>query len=129
MSLKPSRVARGSRADRTPNRGVQSRSPLPTGYRRFAAHAGTRPTPATIPSLQAALAVYRGDFLEGFYVRDAPDFEQWVLRQRADYREAVVNGLHTLATYAEQHAIYPKRSSTPAVCWRWNRGAKKRIAT
>jgi predicted ATPase/DNA-binding SARP family transcriptional activator len=75
---------------------------------RFAAHAGTLPTPATIQSLQAALAVYRGDFLEGFYVRDAPDFEQWVLSQRAHYRESVVNGLHTLATYAEQQNDLPQ---------------------
>ncbi len=61
------------------------------------------PTPETIQSLQAALALYRGDFLEGFYVRDAPDFEQWLLIQRAHYREAMVNGLHTLANYADQH--------------------------
>jgi len=59
-------------------------------------------TPATSHALQATLALYRGDFLEGFYVREAPDFEQWVLVQRAHYREAVVQGLHTLANYAEQ---------------------------
>jgi hypothetical protein len=35
-------------------------------------------TPETIHTWQAALTLYRGDFLEGFYVRDAPDFEQWV---------------------------------------------------
>ncbi len=75
---------------------------------RFAAHVGTRPTPATVQSLQSALAVYRGDFLEGFYVRDAPDLEQWVLSQRAYYREAVVNGLHALATYAEQLGDLPQ---------------------
>ncbi len=51
---------------------------------------GQPPTPATIQSLQSALALYRGDFLEGFYGRDAPDFEQWVLVQRANYREAVI---------------------------------------
>lgn len=59
-------------------------------------------TPKTIPSWQAALALYRGDFLEGFYVRGTPDFEQWVLVQRAHYREAVVQGLHTLANYFDQ---------------------------
>ena len=29
--------------------------------------------------LQEALGLYRGDFLEGFYVRSAPDFETWWL--------------------------------------------------
>ena len=59
-------------------------------------------TPATHTSYQNALTLYRGDFLEGFYVRDAPDFEQWVLVQRAHYREAVMQGLHTLAHWHEQ---------------------------
>jgi DNA-binding SARP family transcriptional activator len=37
-----------------------------------------------------------------FYVREAPDFEQWVLVQRAHFREAVLQGLHTLANWHEQ---------------------------
>ncbi|MCB0061127.1 MAG: AAA family ATPase, partial [Caldilineaceae bacterium] len=68
----------------------------------FLAGIAQPPTPETIRSWQAALALYRGDFLEGFYVRDAPDFEQWVLTQRAYYREAVINGLHTLANFCNQ---------------------------
>ena len=69
---------------------------------RFMTGMGQPPTPETIHTWQAALALYRGDFLEGFYVRDAPDFEQWVLVQRAYYREAVMQGLHTLAHWHEQ---------------------------
>ncbi|MFN8441615.1 MAG: BTAD domain-containing putative transcriptional regulator [Caldilineaceae bacterium] len=68
----------------------------------FLAGIAQSPTPETIASWQAALALYRGDFLEGFYVRDAPEFEQWVLVQRAHYREAVVQGLYTLANYFDQ---------------------------
>ena len=74
----------------------------------FIADVAQPPTAATIPAWQAALTFYRGDFLEGFYVRDAPDFEQWVLVQRAHYREAVVQGLHTLANYAEQQGDLPQ---------------------
>ncbi len=69
---------------------------------RFTDSVSAPPTPATIQRLQATLALYQGDFLEGFYVRNAPDFEQWLLTQRAHYREAVVNGLHALANYAGQ---------------------------
>ncbi|MEJ5199555.1 MAG: BTAD domain-containing putative transcriptional regulator, partial [Anaerolineae bacterium] len=46
---------------------------------------------------QAAADLYRGDFLAGFYVRDAPDFEEWMLAQRARYRELALNAFHALA--------------------------------
>jgi DNA-binding SARP family transcriptional activator len=74
---------------------------------RFAAGVDVPPTPETLQPLHAALALYRGDFLEGFYVRDAPDFEQWVLVQRAHYRETIVQGIHALATFADQHGDLP----------------------
>ncbi|MEZ4678472.1 MAG: BTAD domain-containing putative transcriptional regulator [Caldilineaceae bacterium] len=74
----------------------------------FLAGIGQPPTPETLPTWQAALALYRGDFLEGFYVREAPDFEQWGLVQRAYYREAVLQGLHTLANYTEQGGDLPQ---------------------
>jgi predicted ATPase/DNA-binding SARP family transcriptional activator len=74
---------------------------------RFAAGIDASPTPETLQPLQAALALYRGDFLEGFYVRDAADFEQWVLVQRAQFREAIVQGVHALATFADQHGDLP----------------------
>ncbi|MFN8441617.1 MAG: BTAD domain-containing putative transcriptional regulator [Caldilineaceae bacterium] len=77
----------------------------------FLAGIGQSPTPETIPTWQAALALYRGDFLEGFYVRDAPEFEQWVLVQRAHYREAVVQGLHTVANWHDQQGDLPQAIS------------------
>lgn len=46
---------------------------------------------------QTAADLYRGDFLAGFYVRNAPDFEEWMLAQRARYRELALNALHALA--------------------------------
>lgn len=52
--------------------------------------------------LKRAVARYRGDFLEGFYVHDAPLFEEWVAGQRERLRGLVLGALHTLATfYAE----------------------------
>lgn len=64
-------------------------------------------TQETSPTAQATLALYRGDFLEGFYVREAPDFEQWLLLQRVHYREAVINGLHALTGFHEQAGDLP----------------------
>ncbi|MBI3165904.1 MAG: hypothetical protein HYZ24_14570, partial [Chloroflexi bacterium] len=43
------------------------------------------PEPASV-ILADSLRLYRGDFLEGFHVRDAPDFEDWMLTERARLR-------------------------------------------
>lgn len=47
--------------------------------------------------LQQAIALYQGDFLEGFYVRNAPAFEAWMLTERARLRELMLTGLARLA--------------------------------
>jgi len=56
-----------------------------------------------LEALDKAVKLYRGDFLDGLYVRDAPEFEIWVLTQRARLRELALRALHTLAAnYARQ---------------------------
>lgn len=58
---------------------------------------------AETEQLQEAVKLYQGDFLAGFYVRDAPLFEEWVLAQRATLREAALQALHKLvAQYARR---------------------------
>ena len=51
----------------------------------------------TESSLRRAVELYRGDLLEGFYVRDALDFESWWLSERARLRELMLHSLHGLA--------------------------------
>lgn len=54
-------------------------------------------------TLQKAAELYRGDFLAGFVVRDAPEFEEWMLAQRARFRELALHALHNLTeAYLEQ---------------------------
>lgn len=48
--------------------------------------------------LQAAVDLYRGEFLAGFTIRHAPVFEEWVVMQRTHMHQLVVQGLYTLAT-------------------------------
>jgi DNA-binding SARP family transcriptional activator len=56
-----------------------------------------------VKRLQEAVELYRGDFLTGYYVRNAPDFETWMLAEQARLRELVIQALHTLANHhAEQ---------------------------
>ncbi|MEZ4681012.1 MAG: bacterial transcriptional activator domain-containing protein [Caldilineaceae bacterium] len=62
-----------------------------------------QPTAQTVPELTAAIERYRGDFLEGFYVQDAPEFEQWVLLERARLRVSALQLLDALSRFhAEQ---------------------------
>ncbi|MBE7534662.1 MAG: hypothetical protein HS124_02890 [Anaerolineales bacterium] len=56
------------------------------------------PQPASV-ILTDSLRLYRGDFLEGFHVRDAPDFEDWMLTERARLRELALQALHTLTQF------------------------------
>ena len=50
----------------------------------------------------AALASYRGEFLDGFYINDAPEFERWVERERGRLAAACDGVLETRAGAAEQ---------------------------
>ncbi len=59
-----------------------------------------------IQHVQGAIALYRGDFLEGFHVRDAPDFDEWLLWQRERLGEQALQALQTLAAYHASRREY-----------------------
>lgn len=61
----------------------------------------------SVEQLSEAVELYRGEFLEGFYVRDALAFEEWVVTQRARYRELALQGLHLLAAHYVKQGDYP----------------------
>ncbi len=52
---------------------------------------------AQVEAWEAAAGLYHGDFLAGFWVREAPGFEEWLLAQRVRYRELALHTLHALA--------------------------------
>jgi DNA-binding SARP family transcriptional activator/predicted ATPase len=62
--------------------------------------------------LQARADLYRGDFLEGFHVRNAPDFEQWLLVERERLRSAAVQLFANLATGYQQSGQLPDAINT-----------------
>jgi DNA-binding SARP family transcriptional activator len=47
--------------------------------------------------LDAAAALYRGPFLDGFFLKDAPEFERWADQQRSRLARRAVDALTTLA--------------------------------
>jgi predicted ATPase/DNA-binding SARP family transcriptional activator len=78
---------------------------------------------AAVGQLEEAVGLYRGDFLAGFHVHDAPEFEHWVAAERTRLHELALTSLHALATgYAEAgdlaHAIAHTRHALALEPWR-----------
>jgi len=55
---------------------------------------------------EEAIALYRGDFLEGFFIRDSVAFEEWVLTRRQQIAQQLSTALRHLATAYEQSGRY-----------------------
>lgn len=49
-----------------------------------------------------ALEIYRGEFLSGLHVDDAPDIERWIEDRRAQFRRAAIAAARTAAEIEEQ---------------------------
>jgi predicted ATPase/tetratricopeptide (TPR) repeat protein len=62
--------------------------------------------PETAAQLAQTLNLYRGDFLAGFYLRDALDFEEWVLFERERIQRLAIQGLDRLVTYYLENCQY-----------------------
>jgi DNA-binding SARP family transcriptional activator/Tfp pilus assembly protein PilF len=54
-----------------------------------------------------ALALYRGDFLDGFFVRNAADFDQWALAERTRLRDLALRAASTWARNLEKAGRIP----------------------
>ncbi|HMN27709.1 MAG TPA: tetratricopeptide repeat protein [Caldilineaceae bacterium] len=69
----------------------------------FEAAATITPAGGRVDAMTQAVELYRGDFLEGFYIHDAPEFEQWVSAERTRLREVMLQVLHALADHYAAH--------------------------
>ena len=58
-------------------------------------------SPAHVERLQRAVALYGGDFLEGFHVKRASAYERWMLSERERLRDLGVRALQLLAAHFE----------------------------
>jgi len=59
-----------------------------------------------IQALSNAVALYRGPFLEGFYIEDSAAFEEWIIFKREKYQEEMLAALQDLADYYERRGSY-----------------------
>jgi WD40 repeat protein/DNA-binding SARP family transcriptional activator len=61
------------------------------------AHAGLAPCDPCLARLEQAVALYQGEFLEGFSLADAPAFEEWLTLQRERLHRLAIEALQDLA--------------------------------
>lgn len=59
--------------------------------------ANDRTVGQTVAALPQLLELYRGEFLQGFYLNEAVYFEEWLLAQREELRLLAMRGLETMA--------------------------------
>jgi len=60
---------------------------------------GETAVPLRIPELNVATELYRGQFLAGFYLRDALFFEEWALITRESLQRSALSAMHHLTEY------------------------------
>jgi len=62
--------------------------------------------PPAVSQLDEALALYRGSFLEGFFLKDSAAFDDWSLLVRERLRRDALVALHQLAVHHERRGDY-----------------------
>ncbi|HUT21079.1 MAG TPA: AAA family ATPase, partial [Anaerolineae bacterium] len=79
--------------------------------------------------LEEAVGLYRGGLLEGFSVRDSPEFEEWVLVLRERLHWQALEALGALAAYHEGRGAYAKAiacAQRQVALEPWQEGAHRR---
>jgi DNA-binding SARP family transcriptional activator len=66
------------------------------------------PSRQTVDRLEKAIALYRGEFLDGFSVADSAAFEEWISINRERANRQMVDGLYCLADCYEGYGEYEK---------------------
>jgi len=59
-----------------------------------------------LEALHTVVSLYQGEFLEGFFVRDAGPFEEWMLLEREQLHELYLHALSLLIDYHVTHGEY-----------------------
>jgi LuxR family maltose regulon positive regulatory protein len=64
--------------------------------------------PDCLSHLEKAVATYKGEFLEGFNLKDCPEFDEWQFFQRESLRSEYASALEKLAVYYQSHYEWEK---------------------
>ena len=71
-------------------------------------HSDLLTCPECVARLESAAALYRGDLLHGFSLRDSEPFEEWLLVEREAFRQQALELMHELAAVFEQQGDFAK---------------------
>jgi DNA-binding SARP family transcriptional activator/predicted ATPase len=80
--------------------------------------------------LEEAVTLYRGPFLEGFFVRDSEAFETWMQTTRERLHQKALDTLHRLAGYYERRGEYGQAQAHARRQLEldpWHEGAHRRL--
>ncbi len=64
--------------------------------------------PGCQSSLEKAVAVYKGEFLKGFNLKDCPEFDEWQFFQRDSLRSEYADALEKLVAYHQNQKEWDK---------------------
>ncbi|MEM7117724.1 MAG: BTAD domain-containing putative transcriptional regulator [Chloroflexota bacterium] len=65
----------------------------------------TRLTPEAVTRLEEATALYQGELLAGFQLRDAESFEAWLLAEREHWQQQAIIALEKLVSFATSEQV------------------------
>ena len=105
------------------------KQPYQLDTERFAAGVGAPPTGEVIQPLQAALALYRGDFWQASMCATHRTLNSGCWSSAPTTGKRWCKGTLRWPPSPINKATYLKPLLTPGVCWRWNRGGKRRTAS
>ena len=57
--------------------------------------------------LAQSIALYKGEFLQGFFVRNCREFDAWLVAERERLHHLVLDGLGKLVKWELEHGLYP----------------------
>jgi len=64
------------------------------------------PVESALLDLQEAVDLYRGEFLAGFYISNASQFEEWALITRESLQRQALHAMHRLTEYYQETGSY-----------------------
>lgn len=86
--------------------GFKHNRPYILDVERLRLEIGEAQAASNLTLLQAALKLYEGEFLQGFHVRGAAPFEQWMLQQREELHLLALGALEMLGALSLQKGEY-----------------------
>lgn len=91
-------------------------------------HRDRKINPDSVSWLEAAVALWRGEFMQGFSLRDSAEFEEWQSQVAENVRREVSWALEKLVGYYAASHTFDRALDYTRRGWRWTRSMRRLIA-